>query len=721
MSSSWKAAVDRLPGIFKYFLIIGVIAIISLLFPDQGKFKYQFEKGQTWHYEDLVAPVDYAIKKPQAEIQEEKETLLQDFRPYYQWNTDLADEQMEAFRSEFETQLDQVRTGNQFPDVLQFPDRYFRFGERFLNSLYRQGIISSAPEQSDKDPDYEVNVLRGNLAQRQPAGGFVTIDQAKAILSDTLTKSQLKEPEFLYPVVEDHLKANIVYSDTLTSKFREDLLSTVSSHRGMVQKGELIIPRDGVVNDDAYQKLVSLKEQYELTLSDNQSYWGIFGGYLLLTVLVIGMFSIYLARYAPEVFGSLNNMIFIFSWFVVTSYLVYVVDRTDVISIYLIPFCVVPIVIKTFFNSRIALFTHITVILLASILSAEGYDFTFLQILAGLVVLLSNVDTRDWSQFFYSMLFIFLTYALGYLGLSLIRDGMVANLDWSMYTWLFLSVFLTLLAYPLIPLLERFFGFTSSITLVELSDLNRPLLRELATKAPGTLQHSLQVANLGEAAARAIGANPLLVKVGALYHDVGKTLNPNYFIENQSGKSPHDDISELESAKIIVGHVTEGAKMARKARLPKLLIDFILTHHGTTRVEYFYRNYLKKNPEVEVDEEQFRYPGPRPRSKEEAILMLADSIEAASKSLKNPTERDIDELVDKIIASKIDQDQLMDATITFQELEKSRTIFKKLLKSIYHVRIEYPEEEKGPKKTGTAGDGNETPSSQPTLSPETKE
>ncbi len=264
-----------------------------------------------------------------------------------------------------------------------------------------------------------------------------------------------------------------------------------------------------------------------------------------------------------------------------------------------------------------------------------------------------------------------------------------------MYTWFFLSVFLTLLAYPLIPLLERLFGFTSSITLVELSDMNRPLLRELAMKAPGTLQHSLQVANLAEAAARQIDANPLLVKVAALYHDVGKTLNPVYFIENQGARNPHEGISNLESAKIIIGHVTEGVKMARKYGLPKVLIDFIRTHHGTTLVEYFFRKHLKEHPEEQVDADQFRYPGPRPSTVEETILMLADSIEAACKSIKDPTEQDIDEQVDKIVAGKISKGQLEQSTMTFQELEECKKVFKKTMKSIHHVRIEYPEEQQG--------------------------
>ena len=376
------------------------------------------------------------------------------------------------------------------------------------------------------------------------------------------------------------------------------------------------------------------------------------------------------------------------------SWLVTAVESTDTLSAYLIPFCIIPIVIKTFYDTRLALFTHIVVVLIASFLSKQGYEFTFLTILAGIVVLLTEVNTRDLTRFFYSILYLLLTYAIGYFSLSLIQEGQLTDIDYSAYTWLVINVVLTLLAYPLIPLLERFFGFTSSISLMELSDMNRPLLRKLALDAPGTLQHSLQVANLSEAAAQAIGADALLVKVAALYHDIGKTKQPAYFIENQSGQNPHDDISYLDSAKIIISHVTDGIEMAKKARLPKLLINFIRTHHGDTRVEYFYRNYLKDHPGESIDEAIFRYPGPRPQSKEETILMLADSIEAACKSLKNPSEADLNDLIEKIVSGKIQHGQLDKSTMSFQELEQCKQIFKQIMKSVHHVRIEYPDEQK---------------------------
>jgi putative nucleotidyltransferase with HDIG domain len=330
------------------------------------------------------------------------------------------------------------------------------------------------------------------------------------------------------------------------------------------------------------------------------------------------------------------------------------------------------------------------VVLIAVFLTALGYQFIFMQIVAGVIAVLVIADARDWSKFFRSVLFIFLAYALAFFGLSLIEEGGLESMDTTVFYWLLFNGLLTLLAFPLIPLVERAFGFTSSISLVELSDVNRPLLRELAIKAPGTMQHTIQVANLAEAAAAEIKADPLLARVGALYHDVGKSKNPEFFVENQTGSSPHSQMDHRESARIIIDHVRTGEKMAKKAHLPQMIARFISTHHGTTKVEYFYKTYLQENPGLAVDESDFAYPGPKPRSKEEAILMLADSLEATSRTLKDPTGQEIDELVEKILQKKIDQKQLAESKLTFSDLEKCKEVFKKMLRSIHHVRIEYP-------------------------------
>jgi len=673
-------------------MVAGVVAFITFLFPNNVKFRYEFDKGQSWRYEDLRAPFDFAIRKPEAEVNAEKQKLRENFSPYYELDLEIIKDKKRSLAGEFDHQLELVQQEGQFQDVIRSPELYLQFGKRFLEDLFQRGVLQLAPQHQGKGEDFVINVVRGNTTQPQTVGNLLSLEEAKELLSDSLPYSKLVEPEFLYPILEGLISPNLTYNDTLSNKILEEELSKVPVFRGRVSKGQLIVTKGGYITDEVYLKLLSFKSQYEEDITQKQSYLGVFIGYLLLSTLIIGIFLLYVKLYAPTVFSSFNKLIFILLWLVAISYLVHAVEQVDTLSAYMIPFCILPIVLKTFYGERLALFTHIVVVLLASFLTSLGYEFAFLQILAGIVVLLSDVDTRDWSRFFYSILFIFLVYGIGYLGLSLIEEGSIADMDWAVVTWLAFSAFLTLLAYPLIPLLERFFGFTSSITLVELSDMNRPLLRELSLKAPGTLQHSLQVANLSEEAARKIGANPLLVKVAALYHDIGKTLKPEYFIENQSGRNPHDDISNLESARVILSHVTEGVKMAKKARLPGILIDFIRTHHGTTRAEYFYRNYVQEHPDEEVEEQDFRYPGPKPRTKEETILMMADSIEAACKSLKGPTEEGLNNLIDKIISGKVTSGQFEDSDMTFEELEACKKVFKQMMKSVYHGRIEYPEE-----------------------------
>ena len=693
--SAWRTTIEGLPTLVKYLMVAGVVAFITFLFPNNVKFKYEFDKGQSWRYDDLRAPFDFAIRKPEAEVEAEKQKLRENFTPYYELNLEVIKEKKRSLAGEFDHQLELVQQEGQFPDVLRRPDQYLQFGKRFLENLFQRGVLELAPQHQDKGGDFVINVVRGNTTQPQTVANLLTVEKAGGILSDSLPYSKLAEPEFLYPILEGLISPNLTYNDTLSRKILEEELSKVPTFRGRVSKGELIIPKGGYITDEAYLKLASFRAQYEEEVTQKRSYLGVFIGYLLLSTLIIGIFLLYVKSYAGPVFSSFNKLIFILLWLVAFSYLVYAVEQVEALSTYMIPFCILPIVIKNFYDERLALFTHIVVVLLASFLSSLGYEFAFLQILAGIVVLLSDVETRDWSRFFYSIFFIFLVYGTGYLGLSLIEEGSIEDIDWTEVAWLAFSTFLTLLAYPLIPLLERFFGFTSSITLVELSDMNRPLLRELSLKAPGTLQHSLQVANLSEEAARKIGANPLLVKVAALYHDIGKTLKPEYFIENQGGKNPHDGLSNLESAQVIISHVTEGVKMAKKARLPAILIDFIKTHHGTTRTEYFYRNHLKDHPAEEVDERDFRYPGPKPRTKEESILMMADSIEAACKSLKEPTEEALNNLIDKIIAGKVTQGQFEVSDMTFEELEACKKVFKQMMRSVHHVRIEYPEEKAG--------------------------
>lgn len=511
-------------------------------------------------------------------------------------------------------------------------------------------------------------------------------------------------PSHEAPVLKYSAGSSWKYEDLIAEKKHETYIETgflgdsIDPYKKVTytfNPGDVIIAKNQKINSNT----VTILDEY---LGSQMSSSGIFSaqriiyfiGYFLLTALIIGALLLYSFKYFPEIFSSNRGILFLLTWPVLFSLLVFLVNQNNTITPYLIPFCLVPIIVFNFYGGRLALFVHIVVVLIASFLSGLGYEFTFLQILAGIVTVLIIAETRYWNKFFSSILIILGTYLIGYLGLALINSGTLVKSEYQVFGWLAVNCLLLLLAYPFIPIIEKIFGFTSSITLAELSDMNKPLIKELSIKAPGTLQHSLQVANLGEAAAERIGANSLLVKTAALYHDIGKLKKPEFFIENAKGENHHANLNNFESAEIIINHVIDGEAMAKKARLPKLIRDIIKTHHGTTRVEYFYRKQKADDPDREFDESIFRYPGPKPSTKEQTILMLADSIEAASKSLKNPTGQDIDKLIDGITEYKINEGQLSESELNFNELAACKDVFKSLLRSIYHVRIEYPEEQK---------------------------
>ncbi len=677
-------------SVVKYLIVLGTAVFISFLFPNNTRFKYEFDKGQNWHYDDLISPFSFAIQKPPEIIAEEK-SASGDIIPYYFINPDRARQRKNIFQKNFDQQLETVRQEGQFTDVFRRPEIYINYGRQFIDRIYQRGLITEGHELDSFEKDQVIMLRNGNTTVKKTVESLLDTKEVDFWITDTLFQSGLPEAEFLIPLLRRDYAANVEYDAELTEHYREEQMANISTTYGMVRKGELVVGKNDLITDSIYQQLISYKIHYQETIATERSAWWVFFGYLLLTAFILGVFVAYLRFHAPRVYTYFKPFCFALMWPLIYSYLVYIVRVNDSLSLYIVPFCIAPIVINIFYNERLALFTHVVVVLITSFLSDLGYAFTFLQLLAGIVAVLSNIKVRNWTRFFSSMVYIFLAYGIAYLGLSLIEEGGLSTIDWSVYTWIFLNVFLTLLAYPLIPLLERLFGFTSSITLTELSDMNQPLLKELSIKAPGTLQHSLQVANLSEAAARKIDANAQLVKVAALYHDIGKMKHPEYFIENQKGKNPHDDLLPIESAEKIIEHIPYGVELAHEHHLPEIIIDFIRTHHGSTRVEYFYHQYAERKPKGIVDQKAFRYPGPRPRTKEEAILMLADSIEAAAKGIKDPSESDIDLMVNKVIQGKIVKGQLIRSQLSFRELEVCKLEFKKLLNSIYHVRVEYPE------------------------------
>lgn len=673
-------------------LFAGLVAFITFLLPSQGKIKLDAKPGQTWKKESLYAPFDFAVRKSADELEQERRRALTDFSPYYRFDEDIAEARLAQFEQLVQGQLQSPATLESFPDAGNRSFVYIDYGKRLLRKMFERGIIRAMPEHAEKGKTFVINVISGNTSSQQTLEYFYTESSALDFLIDTLPASGLTEPDFLYPLLEKSIVPNLLYDAELTGNFRQEMLAGVSEYRGVVKKGELIAARNSIVTEDIWLKINSVQELYDKEIAGRFSPSGIGAGYFILALLLCTVYFIYLQNREPSILSNWRKLVFTLFWIALYAWLIHWAEETNPINAYFIPFSIAPIILQTFYNKRLALFTHVIIILTASFITSLGWDFTFLQLLAGIVVLLTNVDVNSWPKFFFSIFSMLVASLLAFTGLTLVEHGNLFSWNWTILTWIFLSAFLTLLALPLVPLLESIFGFVSAFRLRELMDLNRPLLRELAIKAPGTLQHSIQVGNLSEAAAREIGADALLLKCAALYHDVGKMLHPEYFVENQSGiESPHEEKSNLDSARIIISHVTEGEKMARKSGLPPLLIDFITTHHGTTRVEYFYRKMLNESSDEMPDELDFLYPGPKPHTKEQTIFMMADSIEAACRSLKQPTEQSMNELIDNIIAGKIKMGQLEESPMSFNELERCRAAFKRFMRSVHHQRIEYPE------------------------------
>lgn len=703
-----KQWLDTVPHLVRWILLGALALFISLLFPDTVQLQYDFDQGKRWQYDDLMAPFDFPIKKSAADLAQEERELKEQFVPYYELDTTVAEAQKEAFIQVFVEKYQAQQQDGTVPDSLRVDSAaYLNLGLSLIEKVYEKGLLRIAPEHQDRE-EFTFFMLENNVAEERSAEEFFSPKEALQKMVDSLHSNAkvANNNRFLLPLLESAFaQANIKYAEELSQRLQKEQLEAASASRGMVKAGDMIVMRDAIIDSTAYKKLLSFKEKYEAEVNQKKSGFLIYLGHLILVSALIGVFALFLFFYAPEVYNNTRQLVFFLLLIASYAYLATIIADIEVLHLYLVPFCIVPIILKNFYSAQLALLTHIVVILMCGMLLKIDYQFILVQVLVGMVAILTKVKTRYLSDFFLSLLYILGAYAIVFFSLELIEKGSIMpvqlpdgslteGLEWEVLGWILLSVFLTLLSYPLIPIFERLFGFTSEITLVELSDLNKPLLKELSLKAPGTLQHSLQVANLAEAAASKVGANALLVKVAALYHDIGKMKQPNYYIENQNHGNPHDDIDDLKSAQIIIEHVTEGVKMAKKHRLPSVLIDFILTHHGTTRVEYFYRNYQKAHPDEEVDEAQFRYPGPKPSTREQAILMLADSLEAACKSLKSPTGQDIDGLVGKIVTSKIKAGQFDASPFSFQDLDEVVRVFKKLLRSIHHVRIEYPEEQK---------------------------
>jgi len=668
--------------IYKCILYIFSVGLIVFLFPKGGKFKYEFQKSKPWQFENLYAPFDFSIKKTEDELSRERQKIIDNQTQYYRYNNS---EVQKAYESYANTPLSDWITTNSSTSQEK---KLKRTGKEILDSIYKFGIL-----YPDKTLQKKATILlvNENEATLIPYHKLNKVSEVDSIISKLLTLQGLENFEGDYQrLFFDLITPNVSLDVGLTNKALEEGLSQISYTRGSVDEGKLIIAKGEVVEADNLKILESLKSEYESELSTTSNYYYIIAGYSILVALVLLMLILFLRKYREQVYANNVRVTFIFFNIVLMVFITTMVTKYEDIYVYAVPLCILPLILKTFFDARLGLFVHILTVLILGFVVPNSFEYIFLQIITGIVTILTVSELYKRANLFVSVGQITLIYIITYLAFHSIHEGSLSNIAWYTLGLFLLNGMITLFVQPLIYIYEKLFGLVSDVSLLELSDTNSRLLKELSNKAPGTFNHSLQVANLAEAAANEIGANAMLVRVGALYHDIGKMNNPTYFTENQiTNVNPHDEISPVESATIILDHVIKGIELARKNKLPDRVIDFIRTHHGTTLVYYFYSK--QKELDSQIKEADYRYKGPLPFSKETAILMMADSVEAASKSLKDPTFLMIDAFVDKIIAGQMKANQFINANITFKEIALIKKIFKQKLTNIYHLRVEYPE------------------------------
>jgi len=661
-----------------YFVVTAIL--IAYFFPREGKFRYQFYEGKPWRYDLLMAPNDIPIYKTDEEIKAEKDSIKNNFIPYYQMNAEIERTQIEKLQADFQARV--------FPAKVN--RNYIRYIESQLQKFYTKGILSAIELDSLKQVKPErIYTLINNLSEiKQVMELYSTKSAYEAILNEVprgIDIAILKSCN-----LNNYLTENITYDANTSEKMLNELLQNVSLSTGIIQAGERIVDRGDVVDGKTFKMLRSLKIVHETKLGGIQQQWITWVGQLVLIFGILFCCGLYLAVFCSEVFYNKRNILFILFCIISFCLLAEIFTKYN-ISIYIIPFAILPIVVRTFFDSHTALFTHLITILLSSLVAPFPHEFLILQTMSGIIVIFSLKELSQRSQLFRCSFFVFIAYVLIYLSLSLCQEGDLTKINWTTMIYFSINFVLLMFSYILTYMIEKMFGYISSITLVELSNINTPLLKKLSETCPGTFQHSMQVSILAYEAGAQVGANTQLIRTGALYHDIGKMVNPAFFVENQKGNiNPHEQLTFEESALIITRHVVEGIKMAEKASIPQTIIDFIRTHHGTGKAKYFYNSFKNAYPDKPINEEAFTYPGPNPFTKETAILMMADSVEAASRSLSEYTDETIKELVNKIINCQIADGLLQNTPLTFNDIDIIKTTFMNKLKTMYHTRIIYP-------------------------------
>lgn len=682
----------KLKGYTKIFLqltifILTAVAIYFIL-PGEPKFKYEYQKGFPWRHENLVAPFDFAILKTSTEIELEKAEQIQSVIPYFLMDTANFNSGIKQLKSDLNLEIDSLNA-----------DKYLAFSvlQESLQELYNAGILQFSPESYSELENYtEIKKRTGTLVTKIEITKLHSEKTAYNALNKVrqeLLVSGNNKDWLNKLMLEKYITANLNYDKETTEKEMTEVTQNLSLVRGMIKLGERIILEGEIVDNERYQILESLKASYEKERGKGVNRYIVAVGKTFLILALIGLIFAFLFIYRRDILDQLNKLSFLLLIMVAMILLSNFIDSFPNLHIYMVPLVIFPIVVRTFFDSRTAIFMLFITTLLIGFYAPNNYEFILLQVSAGIVAVFSLNKMHRRVHLVLASLWVFLTYTVVFTALNLIHEGTLLAFNLAMIKWFAISSTLILLVYPLVYIFEKLFGFISDVTLIEISDSNQPLLRKLAEQAPGTFQHSMQIANLAEEVILKIGGNPFLVRAGALYHDIGKIGRPNFFIENQAmGMNPHDKLNHLKSAELIIDHVNNGVKMAQKHKLPTPIIEFIATHHGTTKANYFFIKHQQENPGEPINEEAFVYPGPLPKSKEAAVVMLVDGIEAASRSMKEKTRDNLKNQINAMIDKKIADRQLDDSDLTFRDIHTIKeTLLQKLI-NIYHIRIEYPKE-----------------------------
>ena len=681
MKSVWKYIVAQQGLFYKSLLILSSSVLILYIFPLGGQFKYEFQKGRVWQYPDFYSPFDFSILKSEAEVKKDEATALKNLKLYLRADETIKNQvyskYAETFIGFFQDQ--------QNPMVL---DSLYDFGKQLLDEVYFYGVL---PPNYVHQGNPEILLIQGQTEIPILVNKFFKPEKLFEFIGSRIVSSSYVPFEDMY---KDLFFELIVPNVRLDKNFYEtakaQVLQNISRSRGFIPSGKLIVAEGALVDEETFEILNSLRKEFTLQQEGQSSYWVLFG-YSILIVLTFTLLLLFLNIYRFSIYEDNRKLTFIFFNILVVIISVTLTINYNTNYVFAVPICILPLIIKAFFDARLGLFIHLLTVLLLGFIVPNSFEFVFLQITAGIVTIQSVAQLYRRANLFISVGQIVLVYLTGYVAFTTIQEGNLLQINFAPMGLFMLNGLLMLFVQPLIYIYERIFGLVSDVSLLELSDTNSNLLKELSDKAPGTFHHSLQVANLAEAAANEIGANTLLVRVGALYHDIGKLKSPMYFSENQTGTlSPHEELTPKQSAEIIINHVLDGVSIAQKNKIPDRIIDFIRTHHGTSTVYYFYKKQEELTPD-KVNIEDFRYLGPKPFSKETAILMMADAVEAASKSLKEPNINELQAFIDKIIDGKMAAQQFNSSDITFSEIETIKKVLFKKLVNVYQLRIEYPE------------------------------